>query len=66
MSLFPVDDFDDDDTNLIKISTGGSSKDSFISENSFEDPFSKNWEELSKIDGLSPNFRKKANRLKKA
>jgi PBSX family phage portal protein len=66
MSLFPVDDFDDDDTNLIKISTGGSTKDSFISENSFEDPFSKNWEELSKIDGLSPNFRRKANRLEKA
>ena len=35
-------------------------------EKTFEDPFSTSWEEMKKAEGLSENFRRKANRLEKA
>lgn len=33
---------------------------------SFEDPFSKSWDEIKKMDGLSPNVRRQASRLEKS
>jgi PBSX family phage portal protein len=35
-------------------------------ESDFDDPFMQNWGDLQKIDGLSTNFRRKANRLEKS
>jgi len=36
------------------------------SEVHFDDPFSKSWDDLKKIDGLSENFKRRANRLEKS
>lgn len=36
------------------------------SEAEYEDPFSKSWDDLSKLEGLSSNFRRKATRMAKA
>jgi PBSX family phage portal protein len=64
MSLIPVDDFDEDEGQLIKVSVGGAS--SMPLESSFEDPFAKSWDDLSKLDGLNTNFRRKVSRMTKA
>ena len=64
-SLIPVDDFDDDDSQLIKVSLGTQSS-GLLAESSFEDPFIKSWNELSKLEGLNANFKRKATRLEKA
>ena len=33
---------------------------------SYEDPFSKSWDDIKKMDGLNPNIRRQANRLEKS
>ena len=60
-----IDDTPDDDGQLIKIS---SSNDYFRlpAHDSFDDPFMGKWDDLSKLDGLSTNFRRKASRITKA
>lgn len=58
---------EDDDPTIIKVQTENEYK-KFRNdfENDHDDPFTKNWSEISKIDGLSPNFKRKVNRMEKA
>ncbi|NDB86010.1 MAG: phage portal protein [Alphaproteobacteria bacterium] len=65
MPNLQIDDTPDDDGQLIKVS---SSNDYFRmpSAESFDDPFMKSWDDLSKLEGLSTNFKRKATRMTKA
>lgn len=56
---------DDDDFKSIRIV---SDRDRIRKESEveFEDPFSKSWEDLKKLDGLNENFKRRANRLEKS
>lgn len=60
-----IDDTPDDEGQLIKVS---SSNDYFRlpAADSYDDPFMKSWDDLSKLDGLSTNFKRKASRMTKA
>jgi PBSX family phage portal protein len=56
---------EDDEGNIVRIK---SDSDYFKNNSSteYEDPFNKNWEELQKLEGLSANFKRRANRLEKS
>ena len=57
---------DEDESNVVQIS---SNADFGIGNNlseGFEDPFSKSWDEIKKSEGLGENFRRKASRLEKS
>lgn len=54
---------DDNEQNFVQVRTDkdfglGKSADA-----EFDDPFNKTWSELQKVDGLSPNFKRKATRM---
>jgi PBSX family phage portal protein len=55
-------EFDDEDDNIVRIKTDGDYFRKSV-EVEHEDPFTKSWDELQKIDGLSTNFKRKANRM---
>ena len=61
-SLIPVDDYDDDSGVQVVIDNPMRKS----SESDFPDPFMNTWGELQKLDGLSTNFKRKANRLEKS
>ena len=65
-SLEVVNDYDDE-SDLVQVTTlemqGGSGH---MSEDTFEDPFSKSWDDLQKLDGLSTKFRRNTTRFVKA
>ena len=63
VSLIPVDDDNEDE--LVQIKVGGSSV-ALMSESSFDDPFNKNWDDLSQLDGLDSNFKRKTSRFVKS
>lgn len=65
MPNLQIDDSPDDDSQLIKVS---SSNDYFRlpASESYDDPFMKSWDDLSKLEGLSTNFKRKATRITKA
>jgi len=63
-NLIPVNDAFDDDDDLVQISVGGGYNREPSS--AFEDPFAKSWDDLSKLDGISPNFKRKTARIAKA
>jgi PBSX family phage portal protein len=66
MSIIPVNDEPYDiDADFINIKVGGGNS-SILKESSFEDPFSKNWDELSKLEGINSNFKRKTNRIAKS
>lgn len=56
---------DDDEFNTVQVRTD---RDYFgkSEEVEYEDPFAKSWDDLKKIDGLSENFKRRANRLEKS
>ena len=60
-SLVPVDD--DDESGIQVVMDRGIRKQT---ESDFDDPFLSNWGELQKLDGLSSNFKRRANRLEKS
>jgi capsid portal protein len=62
-NLVPVDD-DDDFTTVNIVSDRDRVR--RAPESEFEDPFAKSWDDLKKIDGLSENFKRRANRLEKS
>jgi PBSX family phage portal protein len=57
---------DDDDLNTIQIKSNVDHGMMPAGQDSFEDPFSKNWGDIQKAEGLSPNFRRKASRMEKS
>jgi len=65
MSLMPIEDLDDD-SDLVRIRVGGAGPSIAINESQFEDLFSQDWEQISKMEGLSANFKRKTNRIAKA
>jgi len=62
-NLVPVDD--DDDFKTVNI-VSDRDRVRRAPDSEFEDPFAKNWDDLKKIDGLSENFKRRANRLEKS
>lgn len=63
-NLTVADDFEED-SDIIRIKSDADIY-SHKPESTFEDPFEKNWDELQKLDGLSPAFKRKASRLAKS
>ena len=67
MASLQIDDSPDfdDDTQLVKVS---SSNDYFRlpAQESYDDPFTKTWDDLGKLEGLNANFKRKASRMTKA
>ena len=57
---------DDDERDEVVIRTDADFGFNSSSTESFEDPFTKKWDDIRKSDGLSPNFRRNASRLEKA
>lgn len=57
-NLIPIDDSDEG----VQVVIDRPRKDDV----EFEDPFAKSWDELKKVDGLSENFKRRANRLEKS
>lgn len=55
---------DDDEENLIEIKVGGGPRQ--MQESDYDDPFMKSWDELSKLENLNTNFRRKVSRMEKA
>jgi PBSX family phage portal protein len=54
---------DDDDSREVKVQLGTTPH---TTEDSFDDPFMKSWDELSKLDNLNANFKRKVSRLEKS
>jgi len=57
---------DDDERDSVQIKTGIDYGISGTTQESFEDPFSKTWDDIRKMEGLNPNLRRQATRLEKA
>ena len=56
---------DSDDFDVIKIKSNTDIY-GYQSETTFEDPFSKSWDDLQKLDGLSANFKRRVSRMQKS
>ena len=54
---------DDNEQNFVQVRTDKDFGFGKSSDAEFDDPFSKSWGELQKVDGLSPNFKRKATRM---
>jgi hypothetical protein len=63
-NLTIADDFEDE-SDIIRIKSDADIH-NYRPESTFEDPFEKSWDELQKLDGLSPAFKRKASRLAKS
>jgi PBSX family phage portal protein len=59
---------EDESEDFIQIKTPDSFYENFQKnfESGYDDPFLKDWQELSKLDGINPNFKRKVNRIEKA
>lgn len=57
---------DDDEVDSIQVKSNLDFGMAGSSPESFEDPFSKSWDEIRKMDGINPNVRRQATRLEKA
>jgi len=57
---------DEDESNIVQISSNTDFGIGNGSSEAFDDPFSKSWDEIKKSEGLGENFRRKASRLEKA
>jgi len=64
-NLTPVDDDDFDFNKTISI-VSDKDRVSKSKELEYDDPFAKSWGDLKQIDGLSENFKRRANRLEKS
>ena len=56
----------DDEGEAVQISSDKDYRLVSKSEEIFDDPFNKNWDDIRKMEGLSENFRRKASRMEKA
>jgi hypothetical protein len=56
---------DEDESDIIRIKSDTDLLRSY-QESEYEDPFMKSWDDLQKLDGLSANFKRRANRLAKS
>jgi len=57
---------DEDESNVVQISSNADFGIGNTSSEGFEDPFSKSWDEIKKSEGLGENFRRRASRLEKS
>ena len=57
---------DDEDNDTVQIRSNADYQLISNSEELFEDPFDKSWDEIKKVDGLSDNFRRRVNRMEKS
>jgi len=57
---------DDDENGIVQIRSDRDYQLITNSEENFEDPFNKSWEEIKKSEGLNDNFRRRANRIEKS
>jgi len=57
-----IDDIED----LVRIKVGSPASPGQTQEGDFDDPFAKSWDEISKLEGLSTNFKRKAQRIAKS
>jgi PBSX family phage portal protein len=57
---------DDNEDQEVRISSNLDFGMSGAQQESFEDPFAKSWDEIKKMEGLNPNFRRQASRLEKS
>ena len=57
---------DDDENNTVQIRSDRDYQLITNSEETFDDPFNKTWDDIKKVEGLSDNFRRRANRIEKS